>query len=483
MFVLPIFLAAICLCVVVLPGLVKALCGLLILMQLAGLVIRACATGSAMGLRLQDAAGPRPVFTVHVATHNEPPAMVMATVAALAAQDWPVSGFEVIVIDNNTADPALWQPVRDACDRLGRPVRFLHRTGVVGAKAGALNIALAESRPDATHVVTVDADYAVDPDFLTRAAAALALTGADYVQFPQAYKGCADVASGVDAELAEYFQTNARMADVAEAVLLTGTLCVISAPALRAVGGWSGRTITEDADLGVRLCRMGFTGRFINQIVGRGFLPLSLHDLERQRHRWASGNLQTLMAHAPALVSWHGGMGLQRRAAIVSQLTAWLNLSLLPATALLFGLATGQGSDALIVLAGVSVWLTLIDIALRLLGQGRPETATLRVRAAAICHRLALVPVAASATLEAICGRSLPFVVTDKSGAARPGGVSSASAILFAAAALAVPLAPSHGMIVTGAVLVLLLPLPAGWVTARTLDRYRLHVAPSLSGA
>lgn len=483
MSVLPFFVAVICLCVLIVPGLVAALCGLVIVLQIAGLVIRLWSARREVRVSLRETAQPPAVFTVHVATHNEPPAMVIATLEALSVQDWPVADYEIIVIDNNTADIALWQPVRDACDRLGSHVRFLHRIGVVGAKAGALNIALQESRPDATHVVTVDADYRVGPAFLSQAAAALASTGADYVQFPQAYSGCAGVADSVDAELAEYFLNNARMADVAEAVLLTGTLCVISAKALRTVGGWSGRTVTEDADLGVRLCQMGFTGRFIGQIVGRGLLPFSLRDLERQRHRWASGNLQTLIAHAPALLTGCSGMGLRRRAAVVSQLTAWLNLSLLPVTALLFGLATGQGGTTLIVLAGLSVWLTLLDIALRLLWQGRHAQTPPRVRFAAIGHRIALAPVAACATLEALFGRSLTFAVTNKSVTARPAGLSPASVLLFAAAAGVLPLAPAQGWVVTGAVLVLLVPLPSGLAMAQTLGRYRLNAITALSGA
>ncbi|MFZ3582753.1 glycosyltransferase family 2 protein [Loktanella sp. DJP18] len=483
MFVLPIVVAVFCLCVLVLPGPVTLLCGLLVTLQVAGLGMRFWSARRDLRIPDQGRMSQRPVFTVHVATHNEPPALVTATLHALAAQDWPAADYEVIVIDNNTTDPALWQPVRDVCDGLGDRFRFLHRTGVVGAKAGALNIALSVARPDATHVVTVDADYSVGPRFLTQAAMALDLTGADYVQFPQAYSGCDGVADGIDAELAEYFQTSARMADVAEAVLLTGTLCVISVEALRAVDGWSGRTITEDADLGVRLCRMGFTGRFIGRIVGRGLLPFSLRDLERQRHRWASGNLQTLIAHAPALLAGQGGLGWRKRAAIVSQLTAWINLSLLPVVALLVGLATGRGGDALVLLAGASVWLTLIDIASRLMGQGRPVRTGPAIRAAAICHRIALAPVAACATLEAMIGRSLPFAVTDKSGTAnRVGHVPATSLVLFTAAALLLPQALAQGWVVTGAVAALLLPLPAAWATARTLDRYRLRVTTSPTG-
>ena len=37
--------------------------------------------------------------------------MVIATIDSLLALDWPA--FEVVIVDNNTADPALWEPVED----------------------------------------------------------------------------------------------------------------------------------------------------------------------------------------------------------------------------------------------------------------------------------------------------------------------------------------------------------------------------------
>jgi hypothetical protein len=36
--------------------------------------------------------------------------MVIATIDRLLALDWPA--FEVLVVDNNTGDPALWEPVQ-----------------------------------------------------------------------------------------------------------------------------------------------------------------------------------------------------------------------------------------------------------------------------------------------------------------------------------------------------------------------------------
>ncbi len=426
----------------------------------------------------------QPIFSIHVAIHNEPPSVVMGTLQALAAQEWPAAPYEVIVIDNNTPDPALWQPVAAGCAELGSRFRFYHRMGVFGAKAGALNVALSHTRPDVTHIVTVDADYVTDPQFLVHAADALRDTGADYVQFPQAYAGCDRVAAGVDAELEEYFRSNAQMADVAEAVLLTGTLCVISAPALRSAGGWSGRTITEDADMGVRLCQMGFNGRFIGKIVGRGVLPFSLTDLEGQRHRWASGNLQTLIAHAPSILLGRGGMGWRRRGAILSQLTAWLNLSLLPAIILLGVLVTGRGGDLLTGVAATSVCLTFADILGRLAWRGRHDRSHPAVVAAAICNRLALAPISACATLAVLAGRPLTFNVTDKSGVAleRNTRIPHASLILFVAAAIVLPAAIGAGWLAALAVIVLLTPFPAAVATARTLDRYRITIAAARKG-
>ena len=42
--------------------------------------------------------------SIHVPCYNEPPEMVKQTLDALAALDYP--DYEVIIIDNNTKDPA-----------------------------------------------------------------------------------------------------------------------------------------------------------------------------------------------------------------------------------------------------------------------------------------------------------------------------------------------------------------------------------------
>lgn len=416
------------------------------------------------------------VFSVHVAIHNEPPLMVQQTLRGLLAQDWPADGYEIIVIDNNTSDPAVWRPVADFCDASGGNIHFLHRMNVMGAKAGALNIALAATRADVTHIVTVDADYRVTPDFLSHANRALAHTGADYIQFPQAYTHSAQLAPGVDAELEEYFRSTAQLADGAEAVLLTGTLCVVSKPALETIGGWSTATTTEDADTGVRLCQAGYVGRFISHVVGEGLLPLSLRDLEKQRYRWASGNLQTLRSHMSIITDRTSALSRAKRFAVLSQLTAWLNLSLLPAAIMILSLLTGRSNQAVVMLSAGTILLSLYDLSWRLIYRGCLDGLSTRHIASALASRLALAPTAARATVDMLLGLRKGFEVTDKSGASgrKLARDLSLHHVLPACAALVVLPAALHlGPLITAATLALALPLPSAIVTACDLQSYR----------
>ncbi len=420
-----------------------------------------------------------PVFSIHVATHSEPPNLVIRTLRALQDQDWPAKDYEIIVMDNNTSDPALWGPVKEFCSSYNSKVKFLHQSGVLGAKAGALNIALDHARPDASHIVTVDADYVVGPNFLSAASSALERTGADYVQFPQSYIGVSGTAAGVDAELEEYFRSNATVADEAEAVLLTGTLCVISKEALIAAGGWSGTTTTEDAEMGVRLCNAGFTGRFINQIVGQGLLPLSFADLEKQRYRWCSGNFQTFLRHFQIIITGRGSLSLHKRLVIISQLTAWFNLALMPAALLFAAMLFGREQSAEAILAASVIVLGLSDVVMRIIGRGVRDGLGFSVTCHAIACRIALAPQSAKATFDALLGEELKFVVTNKSSSKTrsAGRIPLGHLLIFVVALVLIVSVPSANPLVIAAAFVLMLPLPAALLTDGSLHSYSKAIA------
>ena len=211
-----------------------------------------------------QATGVLPFISVHVATYNEPPGLVIQTLQRLAACRF--SDFEVIIIDNNTDDPGLWAPVARAASALGHRFKFYHYDRLAGAKAGALNRALTHTDVRANYIAIVDADYFADPEFLADAMRSLTENGVDYVQFPQAYRGVGRAARGVEQELGDYFTCFSRGAGRPGSMLPTGTLSLFTEAALRSVGGWPTETITEDAELGVRLQAAGFRGLWVVRV-------------------------------------------------------------------------------------------------------------------------------------------------------------------------------------------------------------------------
>ena len=275
-------------------------------------------------------------ISMAVRSSQRPPDVVIATLKALAALDYPA--YEVIVIDNNTLDPKLWVPVAVCCKSLGSHFKFFHDESVIGAKAGALNLAMHRMDGRTSYLAVVDADYRVKNNFLTIAVHHLERNDIAFVQFPQAYRNAAVCARGVELELRDYFQTFARQANRARAMLLTGTLSVIRVNDLAHVGGWSAQTITEDAELGVRFFQAGRQGLFIDQVVGEGLLPFDFPSLENQRRRWVTGNLQCLFrlkaSITAAIASWRGF------GSIAVQLSAWLTWWSIPTVVLLIDATT-----------------------------------------------------------------------------------------------------------------------------------------------
>jgi cellulose synthase/poly-beta-1,6-N-acetylglucosamine synthase-like glycosyltransferase len=354
--------------------------------------------------------------------------VVIATLASL--QSLHYRRFEVVVIDNNTPLAATWQPVSDYCSTDSR-LRFHHFSNVKGAKAGALNIAMDLMNPAADYVAVVDADYQVVPEFLDIAVAECERQANHFVQFPQAYRG-AQRAAAIDRELGDYFAVFSSRASSVGAMLPTGTLSLICADTLRKVGGWPTCSVTEDAEIGMRMWRMGASGKYVNTVVGRGMLPLDLHGLRRQRYRWAAGNARTLLSHLRAgLARWPA----DGRWAVVAQLTAWLGFGAVPLLSLVAALAMLE-TDA----HADPVWLWVEHLAsLNLAGVlvALVASAIMRSRLDTLPVKLALLWTSSFAWLPQLWRSSTPFLRTPKVPTVLPFGVSLDSGISLLALAMA----------------------------------------------
>lgn len=239
-----------------------------------------------------------PRVSIHVPCYAEPPQVVIATLDRLAALDYP--NFEVLVVDNNTLDPELWQPVRSHCSALGDRFRFLHVEGLTGAKAGALNWALPHTDPAAELIAVVDADYQVEPEWLRCTVGYFddnPLMG--FVQCPHAYRDYEHSRFGrwANWEYSVFFQAGMVSLNEHNAGLTVGTMSVIRRQALEEVGGWAEWCLTEDSELAVRIHAAGYDSVYLTERYGRGLIPETFRAYRRQRFRWTYGPVQEFRRH------------------------------------------------------------------------------------------------------------------------------------------------------------------------------------------
>jgi len=239
--------------------------------------------------------------SIHVPCFDEPPAMVIETLDALSRLDY--DNFEVILLDNNTPDPAVWKPVEAHCAALGERFRFFHYDEMSGFKAGALNQALALTDPAAEFVAVIDSDYQVEPFWLRRALPYFAAPDIALVQGPQDYRDARANAFKAMAyeEYRGFFHIGMVERNEYNAIIQHGTMTIVRRHALEEVHGWATWCITEDTELGLKLFEAGYGAAYIPDSMGRGLMPDTLDAFIAQRYRWVYGAMQIMKRHAGAI--------------------------------------------------------------------------------------------------------------------------------------------------------------------------------------
>lgn len=194
-----------------------------------------------------------PKVSLHIAAYNEPPDMLIETIKSLEAIDYP--DFEIVVVDNNTKDPDVWQPVMEYARSSSR-VRFVHVDPWPGYKSGALNLVLERYCDPAAEIVgVVDADYRVDPQYLRQTVGYFADPNVAFVQTPQDYRdwrGSSYFTACYDA-YRYFFATAMPSRNERNSIIFAGTMGLLRRSLLESIGGWDEWCITEDAETSLRL--------------------------------------------------------------------------------------------------------------------------------------------------------------------------------------------------------------------------------------
>jgi len=243
----------------------------------------------------------RPKVSIHVPCYNEPPEMVKQTLDALAALDYP--DYEVLIIDNNTKDPAVWEPVRDYCATLGPRFKFFHVAPLAGFKGGALNYLIPHTAPDAEVIAVIDSDYCVDRNWLKHMVPHFADPKIAIVQSPQDYRDQNESTFKklCYSEYKGFFHIGMVTRNDRDAIIQHGTMTMTRRSVLEELG-WADWCICEDAELGLRVFEKGYSAAYSHNSYGKGLMPDTFIDFKKQRFRWAYGAIQIIKRHTSSLL-------------------------------------------------------------------------------------------------------------------------------------------------------------------------------------
>lgn len=278
-----------------------------------------------------------PKVSLHLPIHNEPPEMVKQTLAALARLDYP--NYEILVLDNNTASPETWRPVREYVAQLGKNFKFFHLENWPGFKAGALNYGLTQTADDAEIIAVIDSDYIVEPGWLKQLVPYFEKPDVGFVQAPQDYRDEKEnlFKSLCFWEYTGFFKLGMVQRNEFNAIIQHGTMTMIRKSALKRVGEWGEWCICEDSELGLRLYREGYDSVYVKDSFGKGVTPDNLRSYMTQRFRWVYGAMQILKGHWKAfLPAQKSGLTASQRYYFIAGWLPWMS----DALALLFTLAS-----------------------------------------------------------------------------------------------------------------------------------------------
>jgi len=281
------------------------------LLYLAAILVRAAALVDRKRRQSElPASETLPVYTILVPLYRE--ANVVAQLAkALGRLNWPASRLDIKLVceadDDMTIDALKAEPLGPQFEIVEVPPAH-PRT-----KPKALNYALAGARGE--FVVIYDAEDRPHPDQLRAAHSQFAASQREVVclQAPLVISngGTSWITAAFALEYAALFRMLLPMlARRRMPVPLGGTSNHFRVAELRACGGWDPYNVTEDADLGMRLHRLGYRCDVIDCPTYED-APATFRIWLNQRTRWFKGWLQTwlVMMREPARLPREMGVG------------------------------------------------------------------------------------------------------------------------------------------------------------------------------
>ncbi|WP_366654774.1 UDP-forming cellulose synthase catalytic subunit [Fodinicurvata sp. EGI_FJ10296] len=257
-----------------------------------------------------------PTVDVFVPSYNEDEEIVEATLLAACDQNYPADKFRVYLCDDGATTAKLNDPDPDKaraafrrqqtmmalCRRVG--AIYLSREDNKSAKAGNLNAAMAKTTGEL--VAIFDADHVPARDFLAQTTGYFAYQNDLFlVQTPHFFitpdplERNLRTFGKMPAENEMFYGTIQQGLDKWNASFFCGSAAVLRRTHLDEVNGFSGSSVTEDAESALMLHAKGYKSLYVSTPLIAGLQPESFTEFIAQRSRWAQGMTQIFLLHSP----------------------------------------------------------------------------------------------------------------------------------------------------------------------------------------
>ncbi|MBS3965224.1 MAG: UDP-forming cellulose synthase catalytic subunit [Methylomonas sp.] len=278
-----------------------------------------------------------PSVDIVIPTYDEPVELVKITMAAAAQIDYPRNKLRIYLLDDGATQAKLCSEsmiVRQTalkrrkdfqalCAQMG--MTYLSRSDNRRAKAGNLNAALAHIASEL--ILVLDADHAPARDILLKTAGAFVADDRLFlVQTPHFFVNPDPVERNLSlfnrmpSESAMFYGAIQKGLDFWQASFFCGSAAVLRRKAIDDLGGFEGRSITEDSETALLLHARGWRSHYLMQPLVAGLNPETFTSFMTQRMRWAQGMVQNFIFHNPLLTR---GLNWYQRLAYLSSMAFW----------------------------------------------------------------------------------------------------------------------------------------------------------------
>ena len=313
---------------------------------------------------------PLPSVDVFVPSYNEEEELLEVTLLAAREMNYP-GKLTVYLLDDggteqkrNDPDPdkarkALerHEALKVLCNRLSGnkvPIRYITRAKNEHAKAGNMNAALEHT--DGELILILDADHVPTVNFLERTVGyflrdpkLFLVQTPHFFITPDPLEKNLDTFNKMPSENEMFYRVIQKGLDKWNAAFFCGSAALLRRRYLEEVDGFSGDSITEDAETALELHSRGYNSVYVAEPLIAGLHPETFSAFIGQRSRWSQGMMQIFLLKNPL---FKNGLKLHQRLSYTSSSMFWLfpfarlAFLLAPLFYLFFGLEIYQASAA-----------------------------------------------------------------------------------------------------------------------------------------